>query len=112
MVIKAIDFKEEEIGESFKMYSHSTVTGISHIFRTKKRYLWVFEIDGKQHNVELHHSIITGRIRVFSNGLVLYDESRYYLDTCPYNTIKQFLRVDIPIPLRDRRQYAQHPSTW
>eukprot|EP01017_Pseudomicrothorax_dubius_P023709 TRINITY_DN2528_c0_g1_i1.p1 TRINITY_DN2528_c0_g1~~TRINITY_DN2528_c0_g1_i1.p1 ORF type:complete len:436 (-),score=98.14 TRINITY_DN2528_c0_g1_i1:118-1425(-) len=70
MVLKVIDYKEEDIGPRIKL--------------TKKRYLWTFEIDGKRHTVELHYSLITGRIKIFSDGVQIYDETKFLSSSFQY----------------------------
>ena len=62
MSVRAIYFEEKAIGE--------------HIKKTKKQYIWKFEIDGLQHTIEFLASKLTGKKKVFQDGVSLLEQKK------------------------------------
>jgi len=59
MAIKALHYDVQDIGK--------------HVKKSKRRFLWRFSIDGKEHSVELIVSYLSGKKKVTHNGSVLYE---------------------------------------
>lgn len=62
MSIRAIYFEEQNIGE--------------HIKKSKKRFVWKFELDGLQHTIEFYVSKLTGKKKVVQDGITLLEQKK------------------------------------
>ena len=51
----------------------------AHLFlsRTKKQYVWKFEVDGVTATVELFTSMLSGKKKIRKNGVVLIETKQY-----------------------------------
>lgn len=43
------------------------------VFSSKKKYIWRYEIAGKEHRIELEYSLLSGKRKIFQDGKVLYE---------------------------------------
>lgn len=62
MSIRAIYFEEKNIGE--------------HIKKSKKQFIWKFELDGLQHTIEFLVSKLTGKKKILQDGISLYEQKK------------------------------------
>ena len=45
--------------------------------RTKKRYIWRFVLDEKEHAIELYNSSLSGKKKILHNGRNIYEKRKY-----------------------------------
>lgn len=62
MSIRAIYFEEKNIGERIK--------------KSKKQFIWKFELDGLQHTIEFLVSKLTGKKKVIQDGITLLEQKK------------------------------------
>ena len=62
MSVRAIYYEEKHIGEKIK--------------KTKTQFLWKFELDGMQHQLEFLVSKLSGKKRVIQDGVVLLEQQK------------------------------------
>jgi hypothetical protein len=44
--------------------------------RTKRRYVWKFELDSETYTIEMFNSVLSGKKKVLLNGKVLIETSK------------------------------------
>ncbi len=72
--IKPIFYEIKDLGKymkSSKKYHILIFYGKN--FRSKKKYVWIFEIANKKYTLELEFSLLSGKRRVFKDGVLLYE---------------------------------------
>lgn len=62
-MIRAINYTEEDCGETIKM--------------TRRRYAWVFQLEDRTHEIALYYSFLSGHIKIEHNGSTVFDENRF-----------------------------------
>lgn len=67
MVVVAVKNGEEQCGKRVQEYSISLLS-------SKKKYYWVFRIDGDEYRMELVCSFLSGKKKVVLNGEEIYNE--------------------------------------
>jgi hypothetical protein len=48
----------------------------NHVHRTKKRYVWKFELDAETYTLEMFNSVLSGKKKVMLNGRVMIETSK------------------------------------
>jgi hypothetical protein len=80
MSVRAIYFDERNIGERIK--------------KSKKQFIWKFEIDGLQHTIEFLVSKLSGKKKVIQDGVVLLEQKKITKSfEFPFNIGKHMLVI-------------------
>jgi hypothetical protein len=90
MSVRAIYFEERNIGE--------------HIKKSKKQFIWKFELDGLQHTIEFLVSKLTGKKKVIQDGIVLLEQKKLTKSfEFPFNISKHMLVIKYGLKGSDLR---------
>lgn len=80
MSVRAIYFDERNIGERIK--------------KSKKQFIWKFELDGLQHTIEFLVSKLSGKKKIMQDGVVLHEQKKITKSfEFPFNIGKHMLVV-------------------
>ena len=44
--------------------------------RSKKLYIWKFNVDNKDYTIELYNSVVSGKKKVVQNGQIIYENNK------------------------------------
>ena len=80
MSVRAIYAEEKHIGEKIK--------------KSKTQFIWKFELDGLQHQIEFLVSKLTGKKRVLQDGVVILEQQKLSKSfTFPFNIGKHMCNI-------------------
>lgn len=80
MPVKALLYKCENVGKTFKsyfkfFYFYHNIK-IKTLLSSKKKFIWTFSIDSTEHRLELFASLLSGKKKLVHNGKVIYKEQK------------------------------------
>ena len=56
--------------------AHASISPKKFAPRTKKKYIWTIELEGKRHTIELYSSLLSGKKKVVIDGSTKLNEKR------------------------------------
>jgi len=74
MGVKALYYNCLDIGKHVKKYvTYYHIETLTLYLRSKKRYIWKFSIDGREHTIDLVISYLSGKKKITQDGKLLYE---------------------------------------
>ena len=63
--VEPISFRVLDVGRNIKSFPCP-------YFSTKKKYIWFFRLNGREHRVELYNSVLSGKKKIVHNGVNVF----------------------------------------